>query len=50
MMTYRPGGVVEAQSTRMVAIAVLGYCPHSEYAPLTGALTADDVLVTPTMK
>jgi len=52
MMTYRAGGVVEAQSTlNLVAFAeLLGYCPHNGYAPLTGALTAEDVLVTPTMK
>ena len=51
MMTYRAGGVVEEQSTlNLLAVAVLGYCPHTGYAPLTGALIAEDVLVTPTMK
>ena len=50
MMTYRPGGVDEEQLTLILPlIAALGYCPHNGYAPLTGALTAEDVLVTPTM-
>ena len=50
-MTYRPGGVDDVQLTRILdVVAVVGYCPHNGYAPLTGALTAEDVLVTPTMK
>ena len=52
MMTYRLGGADEVQLTlnRLVPVDVLEYCPHNGYAPLTGALTAEDVLVTPTMK
>ena len=52
MMTYWLGGVSTLHHcvTGEPAASALGYWPHSGYPPLTGRITDQEVLLTPTMK